>query len=101
MDYQKAQELWKALDLIIPKHNDGHKPPLCTDDGPNGGGNFGCLRCDLIDYLESKRRLKIWPRKEVLDINNLKYILVPHKPKPNNKVSKTIAIITKALNKNE
>ena len=58
---KSPEEYWKALDLIVPKHNDGHKPSLCTDDTPNGGGNFGCKRCDAIDGLE-KRRITIWPR---------------------------------------
>lgn len=56
-----AEEYWDALDLLFPRHDDGHKPALCTDDSPNGWGNFGCERCDAINALE-KRKITIWPR---------------------------------------
>ena len=58
---KSIEEYWDALDLVFPKHDDGHVPSLCNDDGPSGWGNFGCERCDAIHALE-KRRIKIWPR---------------------------------------
>ena len=58
-------ELWAAIDLIYPKHNDGNKPPYCTDNSPNGWMEIcGCKRCQCIVDLEEKRKLKIWPRNK-------------------------------------
>lgn len=54
--------LWNAIDLLYPKHNDRYKPPLCTDNSPNGWG-FKCKRCQAIVDLENIRKIKIWPRK--------------------------------------
>ncbi len=53
----RLQEYWKAIDTLHPKHRDRY----CTDDSPNGWGNFGCKRCQAIIDLESKG-IKIWPR---------------------------------------
>ena len=60
-------DYWKAIDTLYPSHSDNqrhmHNKSLCTDDSPNGWGNFGCKRCDAIVMLE-KRGKKIWPRSE-------------------------------------
>jgi hypothetical protein len=66
------EDYWKAIDLLFPKHRmAGHgqkcvsgETAYCTDDAPNGRGNFGCKRCQMIVDLEEKRRVKIWPRSE-------------------------------------
>jgi hypothetical protein len=63
-------DYWKALDLLHPKHRmaagwheqwKGTKA-YCSDDTPNGHGNFGCERCDAIIDIEERRGIKIWPR---------------------------------------
>ena len=62
-------EYWAAIDLLFPKHqmaagwralfkDEKHR---CTDKEPNGWGNYGCKRCEVIVRLE-KRGRKIWPR---------------------------------------
>ena len=64
-------DYWKAIDRLHPKHKMGGSwhniykgtDAYCTDDAPNGWGNFGCKRCDMIMSLEI-RRIKIWPRSE-------------------------------------
>ena len=62
-------DYWKALDLLHPKHRmaggwhemfEGRKS-YCSDDTPNGHGNFGCKRCEAIITFE-ERGIKIWPR---------------------------------------
>ncbi|RKY70965.1 MAG: hypothetical protein DRQ14_08090, partial [Candidatus Latescibacterota bacterium] len=35
----------------------------CSDDSPNGWGNFGCRRCQAIVDLQETGR-KIWPRNK-------------------------------------
>lgn len=61
-------DYWKAIDTLYPSHSANHHymhngKSLCTDDIPNGWGNFGCKRCDAIVMLE-KRGNKIWPRSK-------------------------------------
>lgn len=66
---KNVEKYWKAIDALFPKHRMAgqwhemyrNTHIYCTDDTPNGWGNFGCKRCDAIGALE-KRRIKIWPR---------------------------------------
>ena len=63
---------WTSLGKVYPRHRmvgQWHNlykgtAGYCTDDAPNGWGNFGCKRCQAIVDME-KRGIKIWPRKEV------------------------------------
>jgi len=65
MKKKTTQDYWNALDLLVPKHDDGHKPAYCTDDAPNGW-SCGCHRCDIIVRQEEKRKIKIWPRSKMV-----------------------------------
>jgi len=61
-----TSDYWKAIDVLYPSHHLNQKhmykgESFCTDDAPNGWGNFGCKRCDAIMMLE-KRGKKICPR---------------------------------------
>ncbi|MBR9705539.1 hypothetical protein GOV14_00740 [Candidatus Pacearchaeota archaeon] len=52
------EEIWKAIDLIGPRHYSSFRPRIrCSDNNPFNSGNFGCKRCDLI--LDIERRKKI------------------------------------------
>ena len=70
----KIKEAWKAIGILHPRHRMAagwHEDyrgtdAYCTDDSPDGWGNFGCKRCDAIVALEKgRRKLKIWPRSKV------------------------------------
>ena len=62
------EDYWKAIDLLFPRHRISScaDDTGCTDDSPNGHGNFGCKRCQMIVDLEKERRIKIWPRSKVV-----------------------------------
>jgi hypothetical protein len=64
------EKYWKAIDTLHPKHrmagmwhemSKGPDGVYCTDDSPNGWGNYGCQRCQAIIDLDNKG-IKIWPR---------------------------------------
>ena len=77
------EKYWKAIDAIYPRHhmngqwhelyenNDGY----CTDDEPNGHGNFGCKRCQAIVDLEELQGIKIWPRNKKMTVEQARKML--------------------------
>lgn len=64
------KDYWKAIDVLFPKHkmakywHDIYKntTAYCSDEMPNGWGNFGCKRCDAIVQIEKRSHKKIYPR---------------------------------------
>lgn len=50
--------LWKGIDKVAPKHRIELRGTSddCTDKEPNGWGNFGCKRCNLIRELNVEKK---------------------------------------------
>ena len=59
---------WDFINDMYPKHRMGGRwnelynktnGGECTDEEPNGWGNFGCKRCNLIHKIETKKKIDI------------------------------------------
>lgn len=65
-----TEQYWKAIDALYPQHrmvgwwhtsSKGPNGVYCTDDSPNGWGNYGCKRCQAIIDLDDAGK-RIFPR---------------------------------------
>lgn len=69
----KKSEYWRAIDVLQPKHKMAsgwhemykHQRAYCSDQSPNGWGNFGCERCNLIVNIQKTRNVTIFPRNPI------------------------------------